>query len=154
MARLQVVVAHPDDETFGCGSVLLHAAAAGATTGVVCATRGEAGDGSGAGPPLGAVREKELREAATVLGVGQIDLLEFGDSGMSGPAGLDTLVGAPFGRVLAHVTAAVAAFGRTCWSPSTPGTVTATTSASATPRSRPPPSSGSPGCTCPACRVR
>jgi LmbE family N-acetylglucosaminyl deacetylase len=111
MARLQVVVAHPDDETFGCGSVLLHAAAAGATTGVVCATRGEAGDGPGAGAPLGAVREKELREAATLLGVRQVDLLEFTDSGMSGPAGPDTLVGAPFERVLAEITAAVAAFG-------------------------------------------
>ena len=39
-----VVVAHPDDETFGCGSLLLHAAAAGARTSVLCATRGEAGN--------------------------------------------------------------------------------------------------------------
>ena len=38
-----VTVAHPDDETFGCGSLLLHAAAAGAQTCVVWATRGEAG---------------------------------------------------------------------------------------------------------------
>ena len=42
--RLMVVVAHPDDESFGCGSTLLHAAAAGARTAVVCATRGEAGE--------------------------------------------------------------------------------------------------------------
>src|SRR5690242_4937705 len=62
--RLQVVVAHPDDETFGCGSLLLHAAAKGATTSVVCATRGEAGEG--AADDLGAVRERELREAARV----------------------------------------------------------------------------------------
>ena len=39
--RLMVTVAHPDDETFGCGSLLLHAAAAGAQTCVVCDTRGE-----------------------------------------------------------------------------------------------------------------
>ena len=52
--RLMVVVAHPDDETFGTGSVLLHAAAAGMETTVVCATRGEAGEitpGSGVEPP-------------------------------------------------------------------------------------------------------
>src|SRR5688572_20109019 len=83
--RVQVVVAHPDDETFGCGSWLLHAAAAaGAVTAVCCATRGEAGE-----PPRGrtwqpselaAVRERELREASALLGVERVDLLHFLDS--------------------------------------------------------------------------
>jgi LmbE family N-acetylglucosaminyl deacetylase len=103
--RLQIVVAHPDDETFGCGSLLLHAAAAGATTSVVCATRGEAGEGGGA--DLGAVRERELREAARLLGVQRVDLLGFADSGMSGDAGDATLVGAPFERVVAAVRARI-----------------------------------------------
>ncbi len=66
--RLQVVVAHPDDETFGCGSLLLHAAAAGASTSVLCATRGEAGeiaDPSLATPEtLGVVRAGELAAAS------------------------------------------------------------------------------------------
>lgn len=105
--RVQVVVAHPDDETFGCGSVLLHAAAAGAVTAVCCATRGEAG---GTGPDLGAVREAELGEAAAALGVRHVDLLGYRDSGMNGPAGERTLAGAPFERVVADVRAAMEAF--------------------------------------------
>jgi LmbE family N-acetylglucosaminyl deacetylase len=105
--RLQVVVAHPDDETFSCGSLLLHAAAAGATTAVCCATRGEAG---GAGADLGAVREDELRQAAAILGVDRVDLLGFVDSGMSGEAGPDTVVGAAFERLLAAVQDTVTAF--------------------------------------------
>src|SRR5512139_611845 len=101
--RLMVVVAHPDDETFGCGSLLLHAAAAGATTAVCCATRGEAGEpapGSGVSRQgLGAVREDELRAAAALLGVTRVDLLDFADSGMTGPAGPRTLVGAALAEV-------------------------------------------------------
>src|SRR3954447_14239186 len=91
--RLLVVVAHPDDETFGCGSVLAHAAARGATVAVCCATRGEAGEpapDSGVGiEDLGVVREAELRAAAAHLGVERVDVLDDADSGMEGdpPAG-------------------------------------------------------------------
>ena len=112
--RVQVVVAHPDDETFGCGSWLLHAAAAGATTAVCCATRGEAGE-----PPpgrawrpadLAAARERELREAAPLLGVERVDLLHFVDSGMTGPLAPDSLSGAPFEQVVSAVVRHVADF--------------------------------------------
>lgn len=113
-ARVQVVVAHPDDETFGCGSLLLHLAAHGAVTAVCCATRGEAGEpppGSGLGPQeLGAVREQELHEAAALLGVSQVDLLGFTDSGMGGPAGARTLAGAPLEEVVEAVRERVTAF--------------------------------------------
>ena len=44
LMRWLVVVAHPDDESFGCGSVLAAASAAGDETVVLCATRGEAGE--------------------------------------------------------------------------------------------------------------
>jgi LmbE family N-acetylglucosaminyl deacetylase len=105
--RLLVVVAHPDDETFGCGSLLLRAAAMGVTTYVCCATRGEVGEpapGSGVSQDqLGPVREAELREAAKVLGVTRVDLLGFVDSGLSGPTGPETLVGAPFEEVQARI---------------------------------------------------
>ena len=105
--RLQVVVAHPDDETFGCGSLLLHAAGRGAVTAVCCATRGEAG---GDGADLGAVRERELHEAASVLGVSKVDLLDFADSDMSGDPAPGTLVAAPLDDVVAAVRRAVDQF--------------------------------------------
>jgi LmbE family N-acetylglucosaminyl deacetylase len=112
---VQVVVAHPDDETFGCGSLLLHVRAAGAVTAVCCATRGEAGQappGRGWGPAeLAAARERELRDAAQLLGVDRVDLLGFADSGMSGPVSPGSLAGAPFERVVAAVSERVAAFG-------------------------------------------
>ena len=114
LLRVQVVVAHPDDETFGCGSLLLHAARAGACTAVVCATRGEAGEvAPGLSVPeggLGAVREAELRSAARLLGVRRVDVLDFRDSGMDGASGPDTLVGADVDSVRAAVDAAVADF--------------------------------------------
>jgi LmbE family N-acetylglucosaminyl deacetylase len=108
---LLLVVAHPDDETFGCGSLLLHAGSRGARTVVVCATRGEAGEVTErvtvpAGG-LGAVREAELRAAAAYLGVADVELLDLADSGMAGEAGPETLVGAPLDDVVARVRGAV-----------------------------------------------
>lgn len=84
--RLLLVVAHPDDETFGCGSLLLAADAEGWSTTVVCATRGEAGEPAPGidlgGRPLAELREEELRIAADLLGVAELVLLDFADSGM------------------------------------------------------------------------
>lgn len=105
--RLLVTVAHPDDETFGCGSLLLHAAARGARTIVCCATRGEEGEpapGSGARTEeLGEVRERELRAAAALLGVDRVELLGYRDSGMQGAVGDGALVDAPLEEVAAAV---------------------------------------------------
>ena len=88
--RLLVAVAHPDDESFGCGSVLAHAAAHGINSVVVCATRGELGEVAGGRdlPPdrdrLGAIREAELRAAAALLGARRVEMLGWCDSGTDG----------------------------------------------------------------------
>lgn len=112
--RLLVVVAHPDDETFGCGSVLLYAAAAGAVTGVVCATRGEEGSPApGVDVPeagLGVLREQELHAAAALLGVSDVALLGYRDSGMESEAPPGSLVAAPEDEVVAAVRQAVTSF--------------------------------------------
>ena len=101
-----VVVAHPDDETFGLGSLIAHEAARGVEVVVCCATRGEAGeapDWLAEGADLGVVREQELRDAAGALGATRVVVLDFGDSGMTGEMGVETLVGAPFETVVEAV---------------------------------------------------
>ena len=86
--RLLAVTAHPDDETFGCGGVLAKYAGEGVTVSVVCATRGEAGQISDPSlatqENLGEVREKELRRACQALGVRNLEVLGYRDSGMEG----------------------------------------------------------------------
>jgi N-acetyl-1-D-myo-inositol-2-amino-2-deoxy-alpha-D-glucopyranoside deacetylase len=85
--RWLVAVAHPDDETFGCGSVIARAAALGAEVTVACATRGEAGEPVPGHPVqgnLGVVREAELHRAAARLGVARVELLGYRDSGFDG----------------------------------------------------------------------
>jgi LmbE family N-acetylglucosaminyl deacetylase len=70
---LAAIVAHPDDDTFGCaGTVALHAEDSAFRFVLVHATRGEAGqiaEGSGATrDTLGAVREEEDRRSWVTLG--------------------------------------------------------------------------------------
>ncbi len=86
--RLLAVFAHPDDESFACGGTLAHYAKKGFTVTLVCATRGEAGEISDASlatrDNLAEVRERELRNAADALGVTELVLLDYRDSGMAG----------------------------------------------------------------------
>jgi LmbE family N-acetylglucosaminyl deacetylase len=107
--RLLVTVAHPDDETFGTGSLIAHAAEHGAEVTVCCATRGEAGEAHGIDPQadLGDVREAELRAAGAELGVARFVLLDYRDSGMTGDAEPGTLAAAPLDEVTAAVRAVV-----------------------------------------------
>ncbi|MCA1007666.1 PIG-L family deacetylase [Rhodococcus hoagii] len=88
-----VVVAHPDDESFGLGGVLAALAVAGADLRVLCLTSGEAST-LGAGVDLATTRRGELSAAADELGIGRVDLLDFPDGGLDAvdPAVLDSVV--------------------------------------------------------------
>jgi LmbE family N-acetylglucosaminyl deacetylase len=111
MPRLLVVVAHPDDETFGTGSVIAKAAGDGVEVTVVCATRGEAGEdmsGTTSSPDeLATVREGELRAAAKVLGAHDVIVLGFGDSDMEGEPAPGSLLAAPIDTVVAPIAAII-----------------------------------------------
>jgi len=86
--RLLAVFAHPDDETFGAGSILAKYADEGVEVMVVCATRGEAGEiapnSEATKRNLGEVRASELRSALNLLGVKELLILGYRDSGMAG----------------------------------------------------------------------
>jgi len=88
MATLVSFHAHPDDEAIACGGTMAMAAEAGHRVVLVTATAGECGevpDGILApGETLGERRQKELAEAAEILGVARVEILGYRDSGMIG----------------------------------------------------------------------
>jgi LmbE family N-acetylglucosaminyl deacetylase len=82
--KLLAVLAHPDDESLGNGGALARYANEGAEIYLLTATRGEQG---WFGPPdeypgpaaLGEIRERELLEAAEVLGIREVTFLDYRD---------------------------------------------------------------------------
>jgi N-acetylglucosamine malate deacetylase 2 len=83
MRRVLLIYAHPDDESFSAGGIARMLADAGSQVALVTATRGDAGR---AGEPpicerqeLPARREAELREAAAILGIGHVTVLDYLD---------------------------------------------------------------------------
>jgi N-acetylglucosamine malate deacetylase 2 len=76
---LLVILAHPDDESFPIGGTLAKYAAEGVEIKLVCATRGEAGIPEMQPEQAGQVREAELRQAARVLGVQEVQFLDYLD---------------------------------------------------------------------------
>ena len=77
------IFAHPDDESLACGGTLARLADSGARVIVLCASRGEAGSMSDPSlvpdGDLGSVRTRELRDAAVVLGVAEVLVLDHPD---------------------------------------------------------------------------
>ena len=89
--RLLVVRPHPDDESSATGGLLAYYHARGVRTGVVICTGGEEGeihdptlDPVADRPHLRAIRERELRQACALLGVAELRMLGYRDSGMPG----------------------------------------------------------------------
>lgn len=83
---LLVVMAHPDDESMGCGGLILRHTRAGIPVHLVCATRG--GEGWG-GKPVGAkkedlpaIRTRELEEAAAALALSGLEVWDYPDGGV------------------------------------------------------------------------
>lgn len=82
---LVAVLAHPDDESFACAGALAVAHAAGETTRLLVATRGEAGTPDGLpDPAFGDTREAELICAARAIGLDEVSLLDgYPDGGIA-----------------------------------------------------------------------
>ena len=112
MPALLFCFAHPDDETFATGATVARYASAG--TAIVCATRGEAGRVTampGASrEDVGRVRERELRDAASALGVGEVELLGLPDGGLA-QADTDEIIGGLVRAIRAHRPRVVVTFG-------------------------------------------
>jgi len=88
---LLVIRPHPDDESIATGGMLAYYNARGVRTGVVICTGGEEGqihdpelDPVADRPRLRAIRAQEVRDACTILGVAELRMLDYRDSGMPG----------------------------------------------------------------------
>ena len=90
---MMAVHAHPDDEASSTGGVLARYSGEGIRTVVVTCTNGELGDAAGGVKPgeaghdeaaVVAQRRQELARSCEVLGVSDLELLDYHDSGMMG----------------------------------------------------------------------
>jgi mycothiol conjugate amidase Mca len=88
---LMAIRAHPDDECFVVGGTLAHYSRLGIRTVLVTCTAGENGeivdptmDAEAIRPILGEIRKRELEESCRILGISNLELLGYRDSGMAG----------------------------------------------------------------------
>ena len=105
------VFAHPDDEALLAGGTLARYAAEGARVAVITCTGGEAGESADPSVDparLSEVRREELREACAHLGVGEVRILGYHDSGVPARGDPRSLVAAPLAQVADRIAAALA----------------------------------------------
>jgi LmbE family N-acetylglucosaminyl deacetylase len=98
-----VVVAHPDDESFGLGGVLHAFAEGGSRLNVLCFTHGEASTLHGVDGDLAVIRAEELDAASRRLGVARVELLDYPDGSLASQAAAEL---ASHVQRLAHETGA------------------------------------------------
>ncbi|MFD7406064.1 PIG-L deacetylase family protein [Streptomyces sp. NPDC059866] len=77
--RALAVVAHPDDLEYGCSAAIATWTDAGREVAYVLATRGEAGIDTLEPASCGALREREQRASAAVVGVSVVEFLDHKD---------------------------------------------------------------------------
>lgn len=101
---LLAVTAHPGDELAIAGT-LAYYAEAGVHVALACATRGEVGHHPASAPCLAptAGREQDLRCACDRLGVAEVHILGYRDSGPCGQSGPDTLLQASACEVVRRI---------------------------------------------------
>lgn len=114
MRVLTAIYAHPDDETFSAGGTFAKYSAAGVRCTLLVATDGDAGKTSGlkvkSREELGALRRRELEEAAGILGVAKVECLGYPD-GALGQVDQDDLIGHIVAHIQMHRPDVVITFG-------------------------------------------
>ena len=109
MRKLLVILAHPDDESFGPGGTLAKYAASGLAVHYLCGTRGEAGTVDArllnGFRDVAELRTAELMRAAEALGLASVRFLGYRDSGMAcaDDAPSHTLCAAPLDEVAQRI---------------------------------------------------
>jgi LmbE family N-acetylglucosaminyl deacetylase len=110
MKTLLVILAHPDDESFGPGGTLAKYSQEGNAVHYLCGTRGESGTVGATQlngfADVAALRTSELNCAAQALGLAGVHFLGYRDSGMAGSADnahADSLHAAPLDEVAQRI---------------------------------------------------
>jgi len=122
---LLAVHAHPGDESCATGGVLAHYASQGVRVVVVTCTSGELGDAPGGARPgelghhpelVAAHRRAELVAACEVLGVTDLELLGYHDSGVTGEVPPGAFCAVPVETAAGRVAALIEHYhGKDVW---------------------------------------